>query len=186
MIRVAIRQSALAVTLACFSLAGFAQSHKELAQRAYGLHQNAVDNIAKVTAAQTMQQLMQGMGAALGKVPQDKREALSKELEPELKKFHQDLESTLRERNQKLAPAVLLPMFDEKYTDEELKQIIAWMESPVSRKYQVTGNEMITALQQKLVAETKATVEPKIRALQEKVQAKLSGAAASTPNTKKP
>ncbi|MCV5919059.1 DUF2059 domain-containing protein, partial [Escherichia coli] len=66
----------------------------------------------------------------------------------------------------KLLPTTLGAALEQKMTEDELKQVIAWLESPAYRKYQEVLPEVQQSLLQKLVDETKPTVEPKIRQLQ--------------------
>ena len=65
----------------------------------------------------------------------------------------------------KLAPSTVGVMLADKFTEDELKQLIAIMESPVNLKYQQMGNEMQKSLADKLMADMKPTVEPKVKAL---------------------
>ena len=57
---------------------------------------------------------------------------------------------------------------------------MAWLESPVSKKYGQLQPEMQKALGEKLVAESRPTIEPKLKALEASVAKRLgveSGAA---------
>jgi len=64
-------------------------------------------------------------------------------------------------------------LLDERFTEEELKQLIAIIESPVNRKFQSLGSEMQKDLTEKLVAETKPIIEAKVRALDRAVAGRL-------------
>ena len=64
-------------------------------------------------------------------------------------------------------------------SETELKQIIAMLESPVNRKFQSMGGDMQRAIAEKLVAETKPQIEPKLRALEQVVSKRLNTAQAS-------
>ena len=70
-------------------------------------------------------------------------------------------------------PATLGPLYEERFNDEELKQLVAFLESPVYRKYQQLGVEMQRTLAEKLVADTRPTVEPKLRALEQQIADRL-------------
>ena len=164
-----------------------AESKKELAARVVQLQQNAIENIGRNLAAQTSQQVLQTAGQALGAVAQDKREAVAKDVQADVKKFYEEIEPVLRERASKLAPSVLGPLLEEKLTEEELKQVVTWLESSASKKYQQLGGDMQGALTQKLVAETRPAVEPKLKALEATLQKRLGTTpAASSPATKPP
>jgi hypothetical protein len=64
-------------------------------------------------------------------------------------------------------------MLEEKFTEDELKQIIAALESPVFRRYNAMGNDMQRVLGEKLVAETRGTIEPKMQALRQALDRRL-------------
>jgi uncharacterized protein len=73
----------------------------------------------------------------------------------------------------KIAPTTIGSLLEEKFTEDELKQIIATLESPVFGKFQRMGDDMQKALIEKLIAETRSTVEPKVRALEQTVGKRL-------------
>ena len=49
---------------------------------------------------------------------------------------------------------------------DELKQVLAWLESPVSKKFGQAAPEMSKALTEKLVADMRPTIDPKVKTLQ--------------------
>ena len=56
---------------------------------------------------------------------------------------------------------------------DELKQLVGWLESPVVRRYQQLTPEIQKGLSEKLVAETRSLVEPKLQALDRSVTGRL-------------
>jgi hypothetical protein len=160
---------------------------RELVQKALKLQQAAIEAVGNQIASQTAAQAMQAASQALVRVPADKREAVGKEVQGEVRKFFDETAPLLRERCAALAPATVGTVLEEKFSEEELKVLVAWLESPVARKYQQLGPEMQQGLAQKLVAETRAQVEPKLRALEQSVNARINAAAVkpAAPATKK-
>ena len=150
-----------------------AQSKKELVAKVVQLQQGGVDALARQLAGQTAGNMLQLAGQAMAQVPADKRDAVGKDVQAEVKKFHDDIEPMLRDKAAKLAPATLGPVLDEKFSEDELKQVIAWLESPAAKKYQQVSPELEAALAQKLVADTRPLIEPKLKALQQSLQKKL-------------
>jgi hypothetical protein len=72
-------------------------------------------------------------------------------------------------------------------TEDELRQVLAVMKSPAYAKYQALGGSMEKALGEKLVAEVKGQVEPRVRALDKVMAGKLGidlPAAAASANGK--
>ena len=153
---------------------------KELAQKLVQLQQPAIDGLARGLVEQPAAQMMQAAGNVLQtQVPADKREAIGKNVEAEVRKFVEESLPLVRERATKIAPAALGAALEEKFSEDELKQLIAWLESPVNKKYQQLGPEMQNGFVQKLVADTRPVVEVRLKALEEKVRVVL-GAPAST------
>jgi hypothetical protein len=162
---------------------GASAAKKELVQKVLKLQQPGIEAIGNQLAAQTASQAMQAAGQALGRVPADKRDALAKEVQAEVQKFFNEVAPILRDRAVKLAPSTVGTALEEKFSEDELKQLVAWLESPVSRKYQQFSGDMQQALAQKVVAESRAQVEPKLKALDQSLGAKLTagGAAPAKP-----
>jgi hypothetical protein len=131
-----------------------AQTKKELVQKVLALQQPMIESISRNIAERPAFQLMQVSGQFIQtQVPADKREAMGKQVETEIRKFVDDAVPVLRERALKLAPSTLGATMEEKFTDDELKQMIAWLESPANKKLQQVGPEMQSAFAQKLTAE---------------------------------
>jgi hypothetical protein len=79
----------------------------------------------------------------------------------------------VRQQAVKLAPSTIGALIEEKFTEDEIKQLISIIESPVNRKFTQMGGEFQKALGEKLVSSTQASVEPKVRALQQTIIAHL-------------
>lgn len=188
-IRISALALAVVATLAVSS-AVMAQSaastpaKKELVAKVLLLQQPAIEGLATQLAQQPAAQLMQGAGLALQtKVAADKREAIAKEIQADLKKYAEEAVPLLRANAVKLAPSTIGVLLDEKFTEEELKQLIAIMESPVNRKFGQMNGELQKSLGEKLVAESRGVIEPKIKALEQTVSKRLGlpAAGAATP-----
>jgi len=157
---------------------------KELIQKLMTLQQPGIEGLARNLVEQPAMAMMQAAGRALPNVPSDKRDAIGKSIEADVKKYVDEATPIVRERAIKLAPSTIGTAMEEKFTEDELKQLIAWLESPVNKKYAQLGPEIQNGFTQKLVAEARPTIEPKIQALEVKVRASLGvppAAAASGP-----
>jgi hypothetical protein len=152
---------------------------KELVQKVLVLLQPGIDGAARGIVEQPAMMMLQEAGRVLqAQVPPDKREAIGKTVEADAKKYVEEAYPLVRERAQKLAPTTLGVTLEEKFTEEELKQLLAWLESPVNKKFQQISGEMQNNFRQKLVAEARPLVEPKLQALEQKVRAALGVPAA--------
>ena len=145
-------------------------SKKELVARMLVLQQPAIEQTAQAMVERPAMQMQQQAGLALQtRVPPEKREAAAKLVQEDLKKYVEETGPLVRQQAVKLAPSTIGALLEEKFTEDELKQLIAILESPVNRKYAQMGAEFQKALGEKLVAQTQSLVEPKVKALEQAV-----------------
>ncbi len=171
----------IAVLCAAATLA-HAQSKKELVQKVLLLQQPMIENIARSIVERPAGQLMQAAGQALQtQVPPEKCEAVGKAIEADVRKFVEEATPIVRERALKLAPSTLGVAMEEKFSDEELRQLIAWLDSPLNKKFQQVGPEIQNNFVQKLAADAGPLIDPKLQALQQKVRGTFSGAEGAAP-----
>ena len=155
---------------------------KELVQKLLTLQQPGIEGAARNIVERPAAVMLQQAGQVLQtQVPADKREAVGKSIEADAKKYVEETYPAVRDRAVKLAPTTLGATLEEKFTEEELKQLIAWFESPVNKKFQQISGEMQSNFMQKLVAEARPLLEPKLQALEQKVRASLGAPAAGAP-----
>ena len=147
---------------------------KELVQKLLVLQQPGIEQVARGLVERPALQMMQEAGQVLQRqIAPDKREAIGKQVEADVKKYVEEATPLVRERAVKLAPATIGPILEEKFSEDELKQLIAWLESPINKKYAQIGPEMQTAFVQKLVVDARPVVDPKLQALDAKVRSTL-------------
>jgi len=147
---------------------------KELVQKLLVLQQPGIESIARNMVEQPATRMFQAAGQALQqKVPAEKREAVGKSIEADIRKYVDESVPIVRERAIKLAPSTIGTMLEERFTEDELKQLVAWLESPVNKKYSQVGPEMQNGFMKKLVEESRPLVEPRLQALESKVRASL-------------
>jgi uncharacterized protein len=170
----------LGITLIALALAAGAahaqtqtQTKKDLIAKVVQLHMPGIENVGRVIAGQTSQQMLQAAGQALPRVAADKREAVGKDIQDDVKKFYDEIEPLLKKRAVELAPATVGAAYEEKFSEDELKVIIAWLESPVSKKYAQIDRDQGNALAEKVVADTRPAIEPKLKALEAAVAKRL-------------
>jgi len=182
----------LALTALCFAVHAQAQTapaappvpvsaaKKELVKKLLQLQQANFEVLSRSIVERPAIQLMQAAGQALQtQVPADKREATGKQIETDIKKFVDESAAILRERTAKLVPATFGSGLEEKFTEDELKQFIAWTESPVNKKFQQLLPDIQNAFMQKLAAESSPLLDPKLQALQQKIRTTLTTAIGS-------
>lgn len=165
-----------------------AQTKKELVSKLLALQQPGIESIGQSIAGRTAQQVLNAAGQAMQRVPKDKQEAVGAEVKAEIQKFHDDIAPLLRKKAVEISPALLGAAYEEKYSEDELKQVIAWLELPVSKKFVQAEGELAQALAKKLVADTRTSIEPKMKALEANLGKRMgieAPAAASGPASKK-
>lgn len=173
-----LKKSLLIVAIAAVTgMPALAQStpgKKEAIARILKVQQPGIEGMARLLAQDSVLPLMDAVGRGLEqRVAADKREAVGKEIQAEARKYVDDTTALVRDRAVRLAPTTVGPILEEKFTEDELKQLATMLESPVLAKFNATGNEIQRALMEKVVAETKPQVEPKLRALEDSLAKKL-------------
>ena len=103
---------------------------------------------------------------------------MAQEIQADVKKYVDEAVPFVRDRAIKLGPSTIGVMLEEKFTEDELKQLVALLESPVNKKFQSMGVDMQRAFGEKLIADMKPQVEPKLKALGQTVAARLQPASA--------
>lgn len=170
-----LKLALLTVALAGSSMA-MAQDKAAMVKQFIDLQRPGIEALARGLVEQSSAPIAQAGSQYLQtQVPAEKREAAAKAADAELKKYFDEAYPIVRDRAVALAPDALGPILRDNFSDEELRQLLAWISSPLSKKYQELNPKMQTALTEKLVAETRASIEPKMRTLDANV-AKALGA----------
>lgn len=171
-----IKLALLTVALAGSSMGALAQDKATLIKQFLDLQRPGIEALARGLVEQSSAPIAQAGSQYLQtQVPEAKRESAAKAADAELKKYFDDAYPLVRDKAVQIAPGALTPILEQNFSEDELKQLLAWINSPLSKKYQELNPKMQTALTEKLVTETRATIEPKMRALDTNV-AKALGA----------
>ena len=177
------------ILTAVMLLAGAALAHaqstparKELAQKLVQVQTASFENIARQIVERPVAQLMQQASTVLQtQVAPDKREAAARSIEADIRKYVDETVPVVRERALKLAPSTYGVALEEKFSEDELKQLIAWFDSPLNKKLQQAGPEMLSSFGQKLVADAGPVIEPRLQSLQQKMRTTLGIPAPAAP-----
>jgi hypothetical protein len=180
------------LTLTSMAHAQPSPAKQELIARILVAQQGAIEQTAQAIVERPAIQMQQQAGLALqARVAPEKREAVAKSIQADLKKYIDEVGPTVRAQAVKLAPSTVGALLEEKFTEDELKQLIAIIESPVNKKFTQMGGEFQKSLGEKLVAQTQASVGPKVNALEQSIARHLGlpttpAAKASEPSAKAP
>ena len=163
--------TAAAQTPAAPSAPPVSPAKKELVQRLMRLQQSDVEGFARTVVERPAAQMMREAGLAMQQqVEPDKRDTMGRAIEAEVKKYVDEAYPIVRDRALKLAPSTIGAVYEAKMTEDELKQLITWLESPTAKKYQSLATELRTNFSQKLIAEMPPILDPKLMALDGRIR----------------
>jgi hypothetical protein len=177
----ALVASVLLLSAAGGAWAQTASGKKELVSKLLSLQAPGVEQLATQIAQQPAMALMQQASMALQRLPQDKREALGRDIDADLRRYAEESVPILRSRAAELAPLTVGAVLEERFSEDELRQIIDTLENPAWRKFQGSAGDMQRALVERLVADTRGQVDPKLQTLQRTVADRLRAAAPEQP-----
>jgi len=115
-------------------------------------------------------------------VPPARRKEVTDKLDVELKKFTDTMEKIINEQVAKTSEAALVPIFMDKLSEDEMKTVIAYLESPVSAKFQALGPEASDAWAKRIIDATKPTWEASAKdfdAAANRIVSEVTGTSAS-------
>ena len=140
------------------------QEKKELATRIVNLQKaQDMDALIAQLASTANRAVVETWLPRLDNMPAARQKAVADQLDVELKKFNDDVVRLIKTRNERISLDVLVPAYSERFTADELKQLVAFLESPVIRKYYAANPHMANLLAQKLVDATRADVQARTK-----------------------
>lgn len=146
---------------------------KELVAKLLKLQQPGIENMARQLVEQPARQMLQQAGPALQRLPAERRDAVARDIEADVRKYFEESAPIVASRAVNLAPSTIGVLLEERMTEDELREVIAILESPVNRKFQGMAGDMQRAIGEKLIAETRGEIEGKVRALDQVVARRL-------------
>lgn len=148
----------------------------ELAMRVAKLaHSEA---IAQAMLYRPITDAMQQANAVLqGRVAVDRQTAALKDINEDAKKFLDENRPLVEKSAEKLIPSTVVPLLAERFTEDELRQIIAMLESPLKKKFEALIPEMEKSLGQKVASDVGPTIDPKLTELKKRIGVRLRTAA---------
>jgi hypothetical protein len=170
--------TALSTSLLAVPLSAMAQSKKELVQKMMASQQPLIDNAAQNIAEQPARQLVASAKQVLQQgVPPEKREATAKQVDVEIKKYLDAAVPLFKASAAKLSTTTVAPALEEKFTEDELKQLITILDSPVLKKYQAALPDLIgPAFLEKVVMDVRPQLDPKLQSVQNNLRTILDNA----------
>lgn len=171
-----LAQSAAESSATATNAASNISSKKALVNKILQLQRPGIEGMAQQLAEQPAAQMMQQAATALNRVPESQRQATGKAIQAEIQKYVAEAVPLVQERAIKLAPSVSGSLLEEQFSEEELKQLLAWFESPLNKKYAQTLPTINDSLVKKLIEDAKPAVNPKLASLEQNVRKILDNA----------
>ncbi|KQZ39593.1 hypothetical protein [Duganella sp. Root1480D1] len=120
--------------------------------------------------------VQQARAVLQGRVSPEKRDAALKEIVADARQFMDQNKPLAQASAQKLVGTTVAPLLAERFTDDELRQIITILESPVKKKFEAMVPELQKKLGEGVAADTRAVMDPKLQELQQRIGMRLRSA----------
>ena len=170
------------LALTAIAQAQTADSKLEWATKAVALQQGPeLDRLIVQLAEASSQDVVQSWGVKLrANVPEAQLEKAAESLNAELKKYNDDVSKIIKNKVNKASADSLTPAYMERFSLDELKQLVAFFESPVVKKYQATAPALGNIFVNQLIMEARADVAARAKQFDE-AATKIVGTAPKAP-----
>ena len=177
--------TAIALTAMALSITAQAQTPDpklEWATKAVALQQGPeLERLVNQLADSASQDVVQSWGVKLrNDVPKDKMDQTAQSLNGELKKYYDDVSKIISNKVNKASADSLIPVYMSRFSLDELKQLVAFFESPAVKKYQAAAPELGNVFVNQLIMETRADVNARAKQFDD-AAAKIVGTAPKAP-----
>ena len=118
-----------------------------------------LDRLVNQLADSAAQDVLQAWAPKLqSNVSKEKMEQARDSLNVELKKYFDDVYKSISTKTGKVSADALVPVYMQRFSLEELKQLVGFFESPAVKKYQAAAPELGNTFVQQLVEATRTDV----------------------------
>lgn len=114
--------------------------------------------------------------ALQGKVTNEKRDATLRDIATDVQKYVDEVTPIAKDAAKRNLNPVIAPMLAQNFTEDELKQIAVFLESPIKKKFEQFIPQAEKAIGTKVAEETHVAVDAKGQAMTQSVGLKLRGA----------
>ncbi|WP_229218719.1 DUF2059 domain-containing protein [Rugamonas brunnea] len=111
-----------------------------------------------------------------GRASVEKRDAAMTDIVAEARKFMEEATPITRASADKLIPTTVAPILAERFNEEELRQLVTILESPVKKKFESLVPEMQRKLGEGVAADSRPVIDAKMKGLTEKIGLRLRAA----------
>lgn len=147
---------------------------KELVKKLLEQQQSELESISRSMVERPAAQMLQAAAPAMQNVAPERREAVGKQIDAEVRKYVDESYALVRERALRIAPETIGSKLEESLSEEELRQLLAFYGSPLSKKYQQLLPESRDNFIRRLLTDSQPVVDPKLKALEAQIRAALA------------
>lgn len=154
---------------------------RPLAVRAVAAQEGTeMDRMLAQLADSATQQMIGNWDERVASMPAAKQQSAIAALDAELKKFNDDTLKLITAQAPKARNDVLVGAYAERFSQDELKQLVALLEAPVFKKYQTVAPELGNLYVKAIVDGTREQVTARSKVF-DAAAAKIVGVPATTP-----
>lgn len=171
----------LALATSLLALAGFAhvapaaaQSKAELVDRLIQLQRPAEAVTVELVRTDASVLLSEAGVALQARVPADKRDAVADAIRTDVRKYVDTMLPEVRKIAEEQVKAKWAPVLAERFTEAELKQLIAWVESPLYRKHQELMPQLYGSLHEAVLGDVRTKLSPQIERVRTEIDQQLA------------
>ena len=113
------------------------------------------------------------------RVQPDKRDAAMGDIVAASRKFMDEAAPITRASADKLIPSTIEPILAANFSEDELRQLLAILQSPIKKKFEELVPAMKKTLGEGVAADTRPVIDPKLKALNEAIGLRLRAALAA-------
>jgi hypothetical protein len=117
-------------------------------------------------------------------VPKARQAKASEDINAELAKFAADANKIITAKVGQANSEALVPMYMEKFTADELRQLVAFFESPVVNKYKAATPDLVGGFVKKLVDVTQTDIQARAKQFDSAAEKIVGTAPAAKPAKK--
>ncbi|MDO9359009.1 MAG: DUF2059 domain-containing protein [Polaromonas sp.] len=153
----------------------------EWATKVVAVQQADLEGLVAQLAGTAAQDLTNAWGPRFqANVPKARQAKATEDFNAELSKFATDANKIILAKVSQANSEALIPAYMERFTLDELKQLAAFFESPVIKKYKAATPELVDVFIKKLVASTQPEIQARASQF-DAAAAKIVGAAPAAP-----
>ncbi len=158
-------------------------SKKALVAKVIALNMHGIESMARALVEQPAgdMQIRANMYLRERMPAGAKRDATAKDVKADIEKYLGEAVPEWQKKAVSMAPETLGPIFEANFDEKELKALIAWLDSPLARKYNKISPDLQKALAEKLASEMRTGLVPKLNTLQQTIGKRLEAATAAAP-----